>query len=627
VSNFKQLFVLVRPYWGRAVFATLCLILVGVLFMLITSLVQPIFDEAWTNENFNISTDASTDSESVSTGGVQVRFNALMLFTDVFHIDKLLPEDQRKPLYLIPIVLIMLFFFKGLSSYFGNYSMAAVGQSVVKDVRNRLYDSMIDKPISFFRSRSTGGLISRITSDVERIQYAVSTNLSDLVREFFTIVAFAGFIVYVSPVFALIAFVVAPVIVLPIVQLGKRLRRTSKMSQERMEGLTDRLSETFSGIHIVKAFCSEEFEKKRFSDENDHLLAVNLRATKYYSLTAPIMEMIGAISIAYMIYFGASQIISGSMTTGDFVTVLAMLYGMYNPIKRLSRISNNLQQAFAAIDRINDMLSIEGEVKELPGASHLSSFTEEIAYENVSFSYGDRTVLKDISFTVKKGDTCAFVGLSGAGKTTVVNLLPRFDDVSLGRITIDGEDIRSFTLESLRKQIGNVTQETILFNDSVHYNIAYGMDRNIPREDLIEAAKAAHAHDFIERMPEGYDTIIGEKGVKLSGGERQRIAIARALIHNPPILILDEATSALDSESEQIVQSALENLMRSRTTFVIAHRLSTVRNASKIIVLSDGNIVETGNHEELLAENGIYAKFYAMQFSEKELRNKREEPA
>lgn len=615
VSNFVQILKLVRPYWGRAVFATCCLVMVGMLFMLITSLVQPIFDEAWTNENFNAKADESTQSRTEEERP-DIKFNALMLFTDVLNVDELLPAGYQKPIYLIPVALIILFFFKGLSSYFGNYFMAAVGQSVVKDVRNRLYDSMIDKPISFFRSRGTGGLISRITSDVERIQYAVSTNLSDMVREFFTILAFAGYIIYMSPMFALIAFVVAPVVVFPVVELGKKLRKTSKLSQERMEGLTGRLHETFSGIHIVKAFCSEKQEKARFSKENNELLKVNLKATKYYSLTAPIMEMIGAFSIAYMIYYGASQIMEGHMTVGIFIAVLAALYGMYNPIKRLSRINNNLQQAFAAVDRINDMLAIEEEVTEAPGAVRLDRFSDKIEYRGVSFNYGDREVLTNISFTVRKGQTFAFVGLSGAGKTTLVNLLPRFDDVTEGSILIDGTDIREATLKSLRKQIGNVTQETILFNDTVRNNIAYGMDRNVSDDEVVAAARAAHAHEFIKRMPQGYQTIIGEKGVKLSGGERQRLAIARALIHNPPILILDEATSALDSESEQIVQSALENLMQSRTTFVIAHRLSTVRNADAIIVLADGKMIEQGSHSDLIERNGVYAKLHAMQFSQ-----------
>jgi subfamily B ATP-binding cassette protein MsbA len=623
MHKFLHLLRLVKPYWGRAVFATFCLTMVGVLFMFITSLVQPIFDEAWTNENFKVN-ESTPDNEQPKIKQTpedadvlqKSKFNALTLFTDVLGLHLLLPENYRKPIYLIPVVLILLFFLKGLASYFGNYFMASAGQSVVKDVRNSLYNSIIDKPISFFRSRSTGGLISRITSDVERIQYAVSTNLSDMVREFFTILAFASYIIFLNWVFALIAFVVAPVVVAPIVQLGRRLRKTSKLSQEKMEDLTTRLHETFSGIHIVKAFCSEKQEQERFAKENDKLLRVNLKATKYYSLTAPIMEMIGAFSIAYMIYYGASQIIAGNMTVGTFIAVLAALYGMYNPIKRLSRISNNLQQAFAAIDRIEDMLAIEEEIKEVSGAVELEKFKTVISYENVSFSYGDRTVLENISFSVNRGETYAFVGLSGAGKTTLVNLLPRFDDVTTGKITIDGVDIRKFTLESLRKKIGNVTQETILFNDTVKNNIAYGMDRNVSDDELIAAAKSAHAHSFIERMPEGYNTIIGEKGVKLSGGERQRIAIARALMHNPPILILDEATSALDSESERIVQDALENLMKERTTFVIAHRLSTVRNANAIIVLSDGKIVETGPHDKLLAQNGTYAKLYAMQFSQ-----------
>jgi subfamily B ATP-binding cassette protein MsbA len=424
------------------------------------------------------------------------------------------------------------------------------------------------------------------------------------------------FVFYLNPMFAFIALVVAPLVLLPVIQLGKRLRKTSRVSQERMEGLTTRLHETFSGIRIVKAFCAEDKEKARFKRENEKLLDVILRGVKYYSLTAPAMEIIGACAVAYMIFWGSSQIAEGNTTVGDFGMILAALYGMYNPIKKLSRINNDLQQAFAAVDRVYEVLATADEIEEKPDAVAMPELKNDIVFENVYFSYGEREILFDVNCTVGKGQVCAIVGLSGAGKTTMVNLLPRFDEVTEGRITIDGRDIRDFTLSSLRGNIGIVTQDTILFNDTVRSNIAYGMTDTIGQDDIESAAKAAFAHDFIMDMPEGYDTIIGEKGVRLSGGERQRLAIARALIKNPPILILDEATSSLDSESERLVQGALENLMAERTTFIIAHRLSTVRKADMILVIDSGRVVERGTHEELLEKGGMYKKLHTLQFAD-----------
>lgn len=615
-NNLTRIFDLVKPYAGRFVLAVLCLSMVTLCIVSFTTLIGPIMDNVWSNSKFNTSNIGDTPVDSSLKENNKDKLDFLKLAKDYLQLDKILPESWRQDFVLIPFLLVFIFILKGFFSYAGNYMMASVGQSVVRDIRNDLYQSIIHKPISFFRSRSTGSLISRITNDIEKIQNAVSTNLSDLIREALTVVGLALLVFYLNPTLAFIALVVAPLGLLPIIQFGRRIRSTSKKGQQQMEGLTNRLHETFSGIRIVKAFCAEKQEQQRFVDENNNLLRLMLKNVKYFSLTSPVMEVIGSFGFAYMIYWGGSQISQGEMTMGVFSQVLAALYGMYNPIKKLSRVNNNLQNALAAIDRVNDIMAIEDEISDSEKAYPMPEFNQIIKFSDVGFSYGEREILQNISIDIKKGEICAIVGLSGAGKTTLVNLLPRFDEVSLGSITIDGKDIREFTLKSLRDNIGIVTQETILFNDSVKHNISYGQEQEVKDEQIVSAAKAAHAHEFITRMEHGYDTIIGEKGVKISGGERQRLAIARALVKNPPILILDEATSALDSESERLVQDALENLMSKRTTFVIAHRLSTVRKADKIIVLNDGKLEEKGTHEELMALDGLYSKLHSLQFAD-----------
>ena len=612
MKSFLRLIGMLKPYWGRFMLAFLCLLMVTACIVAFTSLVKPIFDEVISNSNFMAEERGGEEIESRGSG----KEDALTLAVKIFNLDSVLPAWMRQPAVLVPIVLVLIFAIKGIFSYLGNYMMAAVGQAVVRDIRNNLFNSLIIKPVSFFRRRATGGLISRVTNDVERIQFAVSTSIADLIREALTIVGLGLLIIYLNWPLAVISLLVAPVILLPIIQFGRRLRTTSRRGQERMEGLATRLHETFSGIRIVKAFSAENHEKNLFRDENDHLLNVNLRAMKYFALTGPVMEIIGAFGVGFIIYWGFTQISSGAMTVGELGVILAALYGMYNPIKRLSRVNNNIQQALAAVERIGEIMDLEEEILESPSAVPMPPFEEKIEFRNVSFSYSERTILHDIAFDVPKGTVCAIVGVSGAGKTTLVNLLPRFDDVTVGDILVDGRDTREFTLSSLRDSIGIVTQETILFNGSAKSNIAYGVDGSIEFESIVEAAKAAYAHDFIRKMPEGYDTIIGEKGVRLSGGERQRLAIARALLRDPQILILDEATSSLDSESERLVQSALDNLISSRTTFVIAHRLSTVRRADQIIVLDGGSIVERGTHEELLELDGLYTKLYRLQFPE-----------
>ena len=611
MKSFKRLLSMLKPYWSRFLLAFFCLVMVTLCIVAFTSLVKPIFDDVISNSNL----PAGSADEEASITAPQ-KEDALTLTNKLLHLDQLLPEGMRQPAVLVPFLLVLIFIVKGIFSYFGNYMMAAVGQGVVRDIRRDLFGSLVIKPISFFRRRSTGSLISRVTSDVERVQFAVSTSIGDLIREALTIVGLALLVVYLNWMLAAISIFVAPMVLLPIIQFGRRLRTTSRRGQERMEGLATRLHETFSGIRIVKAFNAEKHEERLFKEENDQLLKVNLKASKYFFLTGPVMELIGAVGVGFIIYWGFTQIASGTMTVGELGVILAALYGMYNPLKRLSRVNNNMQQALAAVDRIGDILELEDEVLEGRNAIKMPPFKEKIEFRDVDFSYSQREILFEINLNVPKGSVCAIVGLSGAGKTTLVNLLPRFDDVSNGSILVDGKDIREFTLASLRESIGIVTQETILFNGTVRENIAYGDQGSVSDEKLMEAARAAHAHEFISVMENGYETIIGEKGVRISGGEKQRLAIARALLRNPQILILDEATSSLDSESERLVQSALDNLMQNRTTFVIAHRLSTVRRADMIIVLDAGRIVEKGTHEELIELGGLYTKLYRLQFAE-----------
>jgi len=414
---------------------------------------------------------------------------------------------------------------------------------------------------------------------------------------------------------AIIALIIFPIAIFPIKEFGKRLRKYSRKSLQRIGSITTFLHETISGNRIVKAFNMEEYEKRRFAEENERYFKINLKRVKIRAFSHPLMELLGGIGIAVIIWVGGYSVIRGEVTPGTFFSFMAAIFMLYAPIRELNKLNLEIQEGLAAAVRVYELLDTVSDIKEEEGAMPLSLISKGVTFQNVSFKYDEEIVLKDISLYVKAGEVIALVGMSGAGKTSLVNLLPRFYDVERGQVLIDDTDIRKVTLLSLRKQVGLVTQQTILFNDTVRNNIAYGRLK-CEDQEVIEAAKAANAHHFIQRLPQGYDTNIGEQGVKLSGGERQRISIARALLKNAPILILDEATSSLDSDSETEVQKALEELMKDRTVFVIAHRLSTIRNAHRIIVLSDGQIVEQGTHEELLALNGEYRRLYVLQFKD-----------
>ena len=526
-------------------------------------------------------------------------------------------ERSQKGQRVLTVILIV-FVIRAITSFFSEYSFQKVGLSTVRDLRNQLYERMIHQSHRFFTERPTGEMVSRVVSDADAIQAAVSTRMGDLLQETVTLFGLIVYVFILNPLLALVSLVGAPLIVTPVVQFGKRLRKTTHRSQERMAEIATLLEETIRGVRIVKAFTMEPFEIGRFREATRKHLRWTLSAQRVQAMTSPVMELLAGVCMILLFAYAQRRIAAGLLTTGEFISFLTALAMMYGPVKKLNKVNLSLNTALSAAERVFRMLDVDNEVKEKPDAVVLKSVGSGVRYEGVTFTYGNAPVLRNVDLTVAPGEIVALVGGSGAGKSTLVNLLPRFYDVSEGRITVDGVDVRDTTLKSLRGLMGLVTQEVVLFNDTVRNNIAYGRS-DVDESVVIAAARAANAHEFISALPQGYDTTIGESGVLLSGGQRQRLAIARALFKDPPILILDEATSALDTESERLVQQALNNLMRGRTTLVIAHRLSTIRSAHKIVVLDKGRIVEAGTHEELLERRGVYRKLYDLQFVDDEV--------
>jgi len=531
---------------------------------------------------------------------------------------KRLQTVEEQFIWLIPLLLVVVIFGKGIFTFFASFFMKSIGHKAVKDLRDDLFESLIYQSMDYFDHKPTGELMSRLTSDVDKVQQGVAGSMGDLMLSVLMILALMGKIFITDWQLALLSLLITPLAIVPLILFSRQLKKRGLLNQKKMAGIYNLLHESIKGNKIIKAFTMEKFEMKKFFQSTLSYFKSCLKLEWVGSASSPFMEFVGGLLGAFILIVGTSRIARGYMTPGDFSSFIMAIFMMYTPIKRLSRANNTIQQAAASYERIQEVLQSQPQIEEHPGAYSLPPVKGGVKFENVSFSYDNMMpVLHDISFEVKPTERIALVGLSGAGKTTIINLLSRFYDPTSGKITIDGVDIREVSLSSLRSQIGLVTQELILFNDTVSKNIAYGLEAT-PRKKIEEAAKAAKAHEFIMELSHKYDSHIGEGGTLLSSGQRQRLAIARALLKNPPILILDEATSALDSESERLIQIALANVMKDRTTFIIAHRLSTIHSADRILVIDKGRIAESGSHVKLLRMNGIYRKLYDLQFLEEE---------
>ena len=539
-------------------------------------------------------------------------------------LDDVFIAGDRRLLVLIPLVIILIYVLKGIFRYVRTYVMSWAGLRMVQDIRNELYEHMHRMSMSFFTETPTGVLMSRVTYDVNMMQMAITEALVGAFRDVFTILGLAGVVFYRNAHLGLIALVGFPLTFFPLVRFGKRMKRASKRSQQQMGNLNKLMQERISGAGLIKASGTEAAELEEFKRENEKLVRSFLRIERVKALSNPVMELIGAVSVAFIIWIGGLTVINGKMTVGEFFSFLAALMLLYEPVKHITSVNNIIQQGLASAERVFEILDVSPEIADASDAVDIPRSSGHIRFDGVSFRYGKEFVLRDIDLDIPQGTKLAIVGTSGGGKTTLVNLIPRFYDVTEGRITIDGHDIRKVTQRSLREQISIVSQEVVLFNDTIVSNICYGMD-NVSRADLENALGAAYALDFVKSLSDGYDTIIGERGARLSGGQRQRISIARALLKNSPILILDEATSSLDTESEHLVQKALENLVRGRTTLTIAHRISTVKDADQIIVISRGRIVESGRHEDLIKQGGEYSRLYSLLVEDGEIDGSRKD--
>jgi len=595
----------IRPYWFQLLVSVLCLALVGLLDAFRVLLVGPIFDRV-----------LNPASQSRELALFRVPYTS-----DVIDLNRFVPSYFHNVWTMVAFALVTATILKGIFDYVGTYLVNYAGFGMITDLRNDLYSATLRRSVAFFHKHSTGTLLSAIVNDIEKVQYALSSVLAEFLQQFFTLIFTAVVVVLLGGRLAWVLAIFVPFVLMAARRIGRRVRSTTRRGQDKLAEIQNILHETITGVRIVKAFCMEAWETRRFREAAKRLFRANLRSVSATAISSPLMDIIGAIAIALLILLGRDSIKLHVFTAGSFLAFIVAVFKLYDPVRKFSQFNNNFQQAIGASSAIFNFLDSQDDIAEKPNAIVLPRFHKGISFERVHFRYSNgeegREVLHDINLQIAPGEVAAIVGSSGSGKTTLVHLLPRFFDVSGGRLLIDGHDVRDLKISSLRSQIAMVTQDTILFNDTVRHNIEYGhpetsMDR------VEEAARAALAHDFILALPEGYDTVIGERGLMLSGGERQRISIARAILKDAPILVLDEATSALDSESESLVQSALQNLMTGRTVFVVAHRLSTVRRADRIVVLEGGIVVDEGTHECLMGRTGIYRRLYDLQFEDLE---------